>query len=263
MTFMKRRAGFRLNNRWLLGIAGLIIIFMLFFLARILSRVPPVEPEHKPIEITRQDLDAYTKMLGRVELDTISIAQLPPDLQQVFKQALKMINHRELKDCIYRLTKMLGKRTVEERALIKLFIGFSYYELGEPVSALNAFKEGLELSGLSETQIYHRTVAQLAFNTGYIFQLYAQPESALYYYRQSEKTVIPQTTADSLLMGIILNNSAVASEATGDTSTARQLYTSALNYLNNIGAEEEATKVEKNLQRLTIKSPAGQHQFSP
>lgn len=263
----------RLSKHWLWIIAGVVLIFVLVLLARTLSQTPRSQPEQKPIELVKEDLDTYTRMLGKVFIDTLPLASLPKDLQRSLRQADTMIANRELRDCIARLTKLQRKRTPLEQAALYLYIGYSYFELGQSTNALSAFQNGIRLINPPPENVRQEALfgllTILGFNTGYLFQFYSMPESALVYYQLSRQALdylteppseLPPAAAQSAeLAGWLLNNLGVAAEKTHDTVLARAAYLAALNYIDTTArtttrAAQSAERLRKNISRLANKS---------
>ncbi len=231
---------------------------MLVLLTRILSQPPRTQPTRIASELTREDLDTYTRMLGKVFIDTLPIASLPKDFKRSLRQADTMITNRELRDCIARLTKLERKRTPLEKASIRLYIGYSYFELGQPTNALNAFQEGIRLLNSSaqgsERNPFNGLLANLGFNAGYLFQFYSLPESALVYYRLSRQALEQLSEPPRELAGWLFNNLGVAAEKSNDTALAKEVYYIALNYIDTTTQTTTSERLRKNIYRLSNKS---------
>ncbi len=247
--FQKRQASESLvQNKWLWVVGGVVILFVLFFLARTLSQVPRVASEQKTLELNRIDLIAYTRMLGGVRVDTFVVSRLQPDFVGELRSIDTMMTNRELRDAIARLSKILKKRRSFEQTVIQGYIGVCYNELAQPNAGLKAFQEGLNLlqpKAESQPQVW----GWLAFNCGYIFQYYSQPESARGYYESARK-VLPELPG--YFAGWVLNNLGVALEMCGDTTKAREAYFSAVKYIDTTGTHPERAglRLKGNIQRV-------------
>ncbi|MGQ9707667.1 MAG: hypothetical protein ACUVUR_02180, partial [bacterium] len=246
---------------------------------RTLSQPPKSQPAQGPVELDRQDLDAYTRMLGRVFVDTSGFFVLSADLRRQLHQVATMIGNRELRDAIARLVKLQRKKSPLELAAIQLFIGLSYFELGQPTSALSAFREGVRVLNIAgpaaadtiEIRARARLLALLAFNAGYLLQFYSLPESALGYYQLSRQALELISEPAPELAGALFNNLGVAALKTGDTVMARQAYLAAVDYIDTLGFNPASERLRKNISHLlaqppsvkTTKSSTGQHQPGP
>lgn len=258
----KKSSNLKLRNPWLWLVVAIAVLFALFLLSRTLSQPPPSKSGAEPISLKKQDLDTYTRMTGTIRLDTSIIQSLNPELRKQLQQLLQMVANRELADVIARLNRMLRRRPAYEQGAMQLLIGFCYYELGQPESALKAFKTGVML--LDTLQNLNPDAARLlayqAFNAGYLFQLYSQPESARFYYQLSRKAIQLIPVPDKNFTGILLNNLGLTLETTGDVQNARRLYLEAASCIDTTAATTDAERLKKNIHQTITKSPVGQHQ---
>lgn len=238
--------GIALRNLWLWVTVGVVTLIILFFLTRLLSQSPRVEPDRKLTELTKVDLHAYTRMLGGVEIDTTFRTFLSLELSRQLSSIDTMLASRELRDAIARLTKLLQKKEVKKdplsQAVLYGYIGFAYNELAQPQLALAEFQKGLKQIWTLPGPTAARIVSWLAFNIGYLFQYYSYPESAFFYYRQAEQAVSNQQTPSSYLLGKLFNNIGVAAEDVGDTSLARDAFFRAATYFDTTCSDETGEK---------------------
>lgn len=239
----------------------MVVIIVLLFLARTISQPPPAGPDRNRITLSKQDLDAYTLMAGAVEFDTSLLRPLSPQFRLQLEQLLAMVARRELADVIARLGRM-RRPAAYESALLQLLAGVAYYELGQPEPALQAFRTGFfSLDTVKPGDRYTGLLrARLGFNCGYLFQFYATPESARSYYLVSREVLMNLAEPDHRLTAWVLNNLGLATEAAGDTATARQFYLQALNYLDTLQPLPEAERLRKNLRRHFRTAGADQRQ---
>lgn len=266
---IRSRPGLRTN--WLWVVAGVAVIFVLFILARTLSQPPKQTPGPKPVELGKQDLDAYTRMLGRIFIDTTPLLTLSPDLRRQLYQIDTMISNRELRDAIGRLAKLKRKTAPLELAAIQIYTGFCYYELGQPTEALGAFQEGLKVLSVEKftapdtSEIRARFWAELAFNAGYLLQFYSLPESALTYYNLCRQALelIPAPSPE--IAPALFNNIGVAAEKVGDTALAKQAYLYAVNYIDTTAANPAVERLKRNITRISAPptAPAGANGTTP
>ncbi|MEO0019509.1 MAG: hypothetical protein ABIK47_02570 [candidate division WOR-3 bacterium] len=245
---------------WVWIVSGVAIVFILFLLARILSQPPRSQTDRETVELAQEDLETYTRMLGRVFIDTLTLAALPFDLKRSLSQVDTMIANRELRDAIARLTKLQPKRPRLEQAAISLYIGYSYFELGQPQNALRAFQEGITILNSSrqnlppaEKNAFYGLLANLGFNSGYLFQFYSMPESALTYYQLSRQALDSLFEPPGELAAWLFNNLGAAAEKTADTITAREAYLAALTYIDTTTQTTMAARLRKNISRLSNK----------
>ncbi|NPV14439.1 hypothetical protein HPY86_05860 [candidate division WOR-3 bacterium] len=257
----KPKSGLSIRNLWLWVTIGVVAIVILLFLARILSQPPKNEPERKTVELAKVDLIAYTRMLGRVYLDTTLRTVLSPELNRQLASIDTMFENRELRDAIARLTKLLQKKEIKRdnvsQAVIHGYIGFAYNELAQPQVALVEFQKGLDIARVLSEPAASRITGWLAFNIGYIFQYYSYPESALVYYHQAERSISVQDTAIKEFAGALLNNLGVAAELTGDSTAARDAFLRATIYIDTAiptdAAQDQsalpAIRLKRNLHR--------------
>ncbi|MGQ9678329.1 MAG: hypothetical protein ACUVUD_03510 [bacterium] len=232
-------------SRWLWVTIGGVTLVILFFLTRLLSQTPTTAARKFP-ELTRVDLNAYTRILGGVEIDTTLRATFSPELNRQLSSIDTMLARRELRDAIARLTKLLQKKEIKKDPLSQTvlygYIGYSYNELAQPQVALAEFQKGLEQIRPLPGPTAARIAAWLAFNIGYLFQYYSYPESALFYYLQVERAFSNQQLPSSHLLGKTLNNLGVAAEYVGDTIKAKDAFLRAATYLDTNawnGAEQK------------------------
>ncbi len=257
----KPKSGLSIRNLWLWVTVGVVAIVFLLFLARILSQPPKNEPERKTAELTKVDLGAYTRMLGRVYLDTAVRAALSPELNRQLASIDTMLENRELRDAIARLTKLLQKKEIKRdnvsQAVLHGYIGFAYNELAQPQMALVEFQKGLDITSALSEPAASRIIGWLAFNAGYTFQYYSYPESALVYYHQAERSLSQQGTISPEFAGALLNNLGVAAELTGDSTAARDAFLRATTYIDTTipteAAQDQsalpAMRLKRNLHR--------------
>lgn len=257
----KPNPGLSLRNLWLWVTVGVVVLVILLFLSRILSQPPKSEPGRKTAELTKVDLSAYTRMLGKVYIDTTVRTFLSPELNRQLVSIDTMIENRELRDAIARLTKLLQKKELRKdsigQAVVYGYIGFSYNELAQPQSALVEFQKGLELTHALSGRAASCITGWLAFNTGYIFQYYSYPESALFYYRLAERSLSTLTPPPADLAGAILNNLGVAAEFIGDSIGAKEAFIRATMYIDTTVSLDQsrglnaapALRLKRNLHR--------------
>jgi tetratricopeptide (TPR) repeat protein len=257
----KPNPGLSLRNLWLWVTVGVVVLVILLFLSRILSQPPKSEPGRKTAELTKVDLSAYTRMLGKVYIDTTVRTFLSPELNRQLVSIDTMIENRELRDAIARLTKLLQKKELRKdsigQAVVYGYIGFSYNELAQPQSALVEFQKGLELTHALSGRAASCITGWLAFNTGYIFQYYSYPESALFYYRLAERSLSTLTPSPADLAGAILNNLGVAAEFIGDSIGAKEAFIRATMYIDTTVSLDQsrglnaapALRLKRNLHR--------------
>lgn len=242
----KAHQGIALHHLWLWVTVGVVTLIILFYLTRLLSQPPKAEPDRKLTELTKVDLNAYTRMLGGVAIDTTFRTSLSFELSRQLSSIDTMLARRELRDAIARLTKLLSKKEIKKdplsQAVIYGYIGYSYQELAQPQVALAEFQKGLKqiltLPGPTATSI----AGWLAFNIGYLFQYYSYPESALFYYRQAEQAVSNQQTSSLHFFGELLNNLGVAAEGVGDTALARDAFFRAATYFATTSSDKTGEK---------------------
>ncbi|MCL6465599.1 MAG: hypothetical protein K6T77_02440 [candidate division WOR-3 bacterium] len=257
----KPNPGLSLRNLWLWVTVGVVVLVILLFLSRILSQPPKSEPGRKTAELTKVDLSAYTRMLGKVYIDTTVRTFLSPELNRQLVSIDTMIENRELRDAIARLTKLLQKKELRKdsigQAVVYGYIGFSYNELAQPQSALVEFQKGLELTHALSGRAASCITGWLAFNIGYIFQYYSYPESALFYYRLAERSLSTLTPSPADLAGAILNNLGVAAEFIGDSIGAKEAFIRATMYIDTTVSLDQsrglnaapALRLKRNLHR--------------
>lgn len=253
--------GLSLRNVWLWVTLGVVVLVILLFLTRILSQPPKSEPERKTAKLTKVDLSAYTRMLGKVYLDTTVRTFLSRELNRQLVSIDTMIKNRELRDAIARLTKLLQRKELRKdatsQAVLYGYIGFSYNELAQPQSALVEFQKGLELTHALSGYAASCITGWLAFNVGYIFQYYSYPESALFYYHVAERSLSTLTPPPTDLAGALLNNLGVAAEFTGDSIAAHDAFIRATMYIDTTVSLDEsrgfdaspALRLKRNLHR--------------
>ncbi len=245
----KSQFSVRLRNLWLPIIAGLIIIFIIFLLARTLSRPARIKPE-TVTELKKIDLNAYTSMLGEIRIDTSLPVLFSPELCRQLLSIDTMIANRELRDAIARLNKIYHKRNTLEKALLHGYTGFCYHELAQPANALTEFKKGIALLETVPGLTSVRILRWLAFNTGYLFQYFSYPESARNYYRQSVKALAITGQFSPEFAGALFNNLGVALELLGDTLEAKNAYLQAAGYIDTTADTPQVRKLKTNIHRL-------------
>ncbi|MEO0070881.1 MAG: hypothetical protein ABIK39_02180 [candidate division WOR-3 bacterium] len=251
-----------LKNKWLWGLVGVVLLFILFFLTKILSQPPNPQEPPESLKLNKVDLIAYSRMLGEIGIDTSFIAILSVDFVRELRSIDTMIANRELRDAIARLGKMKRNKTPLERAVIQGYIGICYNELAQPTEALKAFQEGLKGIDTTAIDATGRVLGWLAFNAGYLWQNYSLPESALKYYQLSQRGVFSLLPAPAFT-GALFNNLGVAAEMSGDTLEAKRAYLAATGYIDTTASDRAGQRLKENIHRLTkeIKPPpAGQHQ---
>lgn len=243
------------------------MIFILFSLTKILSQPPNPNQRQQSLELNKIDLVAYARMLGGINAIPLAPGNLSANFLQELGSVELMIANRELRDAIAQLSKMKRRRTPLEQAVIEGYIGVCYNELIHPGATLNAFQAGLKLIDTATTEIGNRLLGWLAFNTGYLFQYYSLPESAVKYYQRSRTAISNILTDPPAFAGTLFNNLGVAAEMTGDTVGAKAAYLVATAYIDTTAPDRAGKRLRENLRRIEkgqIKPPpAGQHQSSP
>ncbi len=243
----------QLRNLWLPVIAGLIVIFVIFFLAQTLARSPQTKPA-PVIELKNVDLNAYTSMLGGIKIDTSLLEIFPVELRRQLISIDTMVANRELRDAIARLNKLQPRTNREAKALIYGYTGFCYYELAQPAAALAEFKKGITLLETLPGSTSARTLAWLAFNTGYLFQYFSYPESAIHYYHKGESALSVTDRVSREIAASLFNNYGVALEILADTLKAKTAYLRATEFIDTTSTTPAAEKLRNNIHRLEKKS---------
>lgn len=247
-----KESGLWLKNKWLWGLVGVVLLFILFFLTKILSQPPNPQERPEKLNLSKVDLIAYSRMLGEIGVDSSVRAILPADFVRELRSIETMVANRELRDAIARLSKMKRNKSPLERAVIQSYIGICYNELAQPNEALAALQEGLKVVDTT-TANGRRVLGWLAFSAGYLWQNYSLPESAVKYYRLSLKAVSPLLTTPPAYTGALFNNLGVAAEMSGDTLEARKAFLTASGYIDTTGAYRAGQRLKENIRRLIKK----------
>ena len=230
------KSKFQISGTFLWITVGVVVIVVLFMLARILSTstmdVAPI-----PILATADpDLISLTRMLGDVELDT---AATPTRLAEVGP----MIAERNWNGALGILRKKLKHAPAGSAGLIHAYIGYCYNQSTRPDWALKEFRKALETTDSNPAELNTR----MAFYAAYLFQSHGYADSAEAYYIKA-RHMIPDSA--NILLPQLLNNLGLAHEALADTGRAIEYYLAASRYIDTTEHTRPARTLRDNIRRL-------------
>ncbi|MFO7638803.1 MAG: hypothetical protein R6X14_05840 [bacterium] len=232
-------------SSWYLWIVvGVLILAGLFMLARTLSTAPPTKAILPVLASNRPDLEALTRMVGDIELDSGIAAGLTEELRERYVTVDSLIGLGDWPAALERLPKLPRRPAGEEAAVREEYAGVCHYRAVRPDHALNSLREAAAAdSGRDRARQF-----RLAFAIGYLFQSRGFPDSALAPYATA-RFFAPADSLDRRLPAV-LNNLALAHELTGDTAAALELYDAVTALVDTSVDTRSARVVRDNLRRL-------------
>lgn len=242
---------FELRSSWLWFVGAVVLVFGILLLTRLLTRAP-AEPVAKPaLDPAKGNLEVFTRLIGSIRIDSAALRPLSPEMRQFLAGIDTMVTNRELRDAITRMERAAKRFSPRERAALNAYAGLCQFELANPNAALVQFEKALagaqELPGLA---------ACVAFNIGYLFLRYDQPESALFYWSRAETLLLSSVTDSVLIQTLLpqlLNNLGVAWEVRADTAQARNYYQAAAQFIDTTAVNESANRLRRNLRRTSAR----------
>ena len=131
------------------------------------------------------------------------------------------------------------------------YLGFCYHKSASPDRALAEFRTGLETVGPANPDLE----ARMAFCMGYLFQTRGFADSALAMYTHAQHAMGEQAVTEPITPAM-LNNNALAREATGDTAGAIEMYGAAAMLLDTTGTDRASRTLRDNIRRLSGWTPS-------
>lgn len=239
-TIIRQHSAFGGIAMWV--VIGIMVVAVLFLLARTLSRTTG-EPAPTPILATaNQDLISLTRMLGDIEIDTIGLDLVSGDFHAKLEAVDSLIAERNWQDATTNLRKLLKGAPPEDAAWLRAYLGFCFFRAASPDWSLNEYRKALRVSETG-SGLYGRS----AFNIGYLFQSRGFADSAEAYY-SAARTVMQDSTP---LKAAVLNNLGLLRETANDTARARELYAAAAGLVDTSGDTRAARTLRDNLRRVT------------
>jgi len=227
-----------------------VVLVALYGLARTLSTTPPSAVILPILASNSQDLEALTRMVGDIELDSSPTENLPEELAGRLASVDSLIALGEWHPALDRLRRLRRPPEGSAKAVIEEYAGFCHYRSVRPDHALHSFREAMAADSGRDRERQFR----LAFAAGYLFQSRGFADSALALYSTARYYApAPPEEPDSApgILAALLNNFGLARETTGDTAAALELYRSAAAMVDTSVDDPGARTVRDNLRRLS------------
>ncbi|MEO0081914.1 MAG: hypothetical protein ABIL25_06440 [candidate division WOR-3 bacterium] len=138
---------------WLWIVTGLVVLFLLFMLARTLSHTA-VEPAPIPLLATaQQDLVSLTRMLGEIEPDTFGFGSLPAEICCRLKPTDSLIAEQNWPEAIAELHRCLKRVPDRYVSAVHACLGFCYYHSASLDRSLAEFRKAFQLGALPRASV--------------------------------------------------------------------------------------------------------------
>jgi len=247
----KRKKGSKLQGFWLWIVGGIVVVVALFMLARTLATSTGHVPPTPMLSLQSRDLATVTRMLGDIERDTAEVGGLPEEIRTRFEDVDSVIGDGNWPEAI-KLLRGLNKSVPEDNlGVYHDYLGFCFYKSASPDYALAEFRSALKTAG-SDPELE----ARMAFCIGYLFQSRGYADTALVLYDLARQASGEQLQA-MWFAPALLNNLGLASEVTGDTARAIELYGAAATLLDTTGTDRASRTLRDNIRSLSDwKQPA-------
>jgi tetratricopeptide (TPR) repeat protein len=225
------------------GIVVVVVIAVLFILARALSRSPG-EPAPIPLlSSARTDLVSLTRMLGEVGLDSATRSLFPAELQPALGGVDTLVSQHKWYEAIGQLDRLLKKAKADEAPALRGYMGSCFYQAASLDRALQQFRKGLAKAESTGSPL----VPWLAFCSAYLYQSRGYQDSAIAYHSLCIKAL--GSESGPLLISA-LNDMAAAREALSDTAGAGTAYREAAALVDSAADPKTAELVRENLRRI-------------
>lgn len=235
----------RPGNTWYLWIVVAVVVLAgLFMLARTLSIAPPAAVIIPVLASAKPDLETMTRMLGDIDIDPTLAAGMPGDLSDRFRAVDSLIAIHDWPAALELLRRLPRPTTGASKAVIEEYAGYCQYRSASPDRALHSFRQAMA----ADSSLNAARQFRLAFAAGYLFQSHGYADSALAMY--SSVSRFASTDLVAPLRPALVNNLALAHEATGDTARAFELYAEAAALVDTTADTPSARVVRDNLRRL-------------